>query len=161
AFGYGSQLSTVLGNQPALLTGLETALQAGGFPTVTVTPFNALLFEQSVSQNGLPASLVQKLTQLGADRSTVEHLRRLAVVQDINAIAGSFPQRLTDPALITALQGAARALDPIAVTSAAVAGTAGAPVAGVVASFTDASSPHPVGNYSAMISWGDGNTSAG
>jgi hypothetical protein len=104
---------------------------------------------------------VQTLSQLGADSATIYHLERLAVVQDIYAVAGSFPQKLTDPSLISSLHNAAQALDPIAATGTSLTATAGAPFSGIVATFADASWSHAISNYVATITWGDGNSSPG
>ncbi len=46
-------------------------------------------------------------------------------------------------------------------TGVAVAATEGSSFSGTVATFSPPSSQRPVGDYTATITWGDGNTSAG
>jgi uncharacterized delta-60 repeat protein len=50
---------------------------------------------------------------------------------------------------------------PLTATGTTVSPTAGAPFTGIVASFTDADPASNVSQYTATITWGDGNTSAG
>jgi hypothetical protein len=117
ARGFLSQLSPVAGLQPALRTGLQQALQSGGFPAFSATPADITGLETDVSQNGLPASLTQALQQVGADSATIDDIRRQVIVQDANAAAGSFPANLTDPGLVAALQGVSQVLKPKADTA--------------------------------------------
>jgi hypothetical protein len=110
ASGFQSQLSSVLNAQVTLLGNLQQALQSGGIPSVTVTPADVMALQSSVAQNGLPAAVTQNLQQLGADSATIAEIQRLVVVADSNAAAGTFPGNLTNPALVSALQGLAGAL---------------------------------------------------
>ena len=61
-------------------------------------------FEVGIASTGhLPAADVSGLQQLGADASQISSITQLAMVQDINAVAGTFPQLLTEPGLISLL----------------------------------------------------------
>jgi hypothetical protein len=50
---------------------------------------------------------------------------------------------------------------PLSATGAAVSGTAGTPIAGTVATFTDADPVGAIPDYTTAINWGDGNASPG
>jgi len=105
ANNYVGQLNTILSVQISLLVNLQNALLTAGFPILTITPTLALSFETDVLSHGLPPAIVQTLTQLGADSATITQIRNVATVQDINAVAGNFPQVLTGAGVISALQG--------------------------------------------------------
>jgi len=104
------QLALLLNAQPALAAGLENALIAAGFPTAQITPSTVLSFEFSVAFNGLPAPILQTLDELGATQAEINQIRQLAIVQDINAASGTFPQLLTNATLLAALQNLANSL---------------------------------------------------
>lgn len=108
---YQGKLATLLDEQPALLTNFVNALQAAGFSSLTVTPNDVSNFQQDITQNGLPASLVEKLTQLGADSATIDEIRQAIVEQNPNEVAGNFLDKLVDPELISSLQQTALALN--------------------------------------------------
>ncbi len=107
---YALELNKLLDAQNALRANVKNALLAAGFPTITISPNDALNFEINVLYNGLPPSIVQNLTNFGADAATIEQIRELAYVQDLNEIAGSFPTDLTNAELDAALADASEAL---------------------------------------------------
>lgn len=107
---YAAQAATLFNAAPQLLANVQQAYQAEGVQSKTMTANDVFNFEQSVAANGLPSWLTQELTELGSDSNEQDLIRRLFIVQDINAVAalggGSFPQLLTDTTLTTALQQA-------------------------------------------------------
>ena len=100
---YIGQLSSLLGSEGTLLSGLQTALVAANFPSAVITPDTVLNFEFSVLFSGLPDSILQTLNQLGASPAQIDQIRQIAIVQDINAASGTFQQLLTNPSVLQAL----------------------------------------------------------
>jgi hypothetical protein len=107
---YVGQLAFLLAAQPALMTNAQNALLTAGFPTVPISPATVFTVESDVLSNGLPVPLAQALTQLGADSAAIDQIRQLIIVQDINVVAGNFPQLMTRPQLISDLQQLAQSL---------------------------------------------------
>ena len=107
---YESSLATLVNAQPTLLVNLQNTLRAAGFPTITITPNDVLNVQQNIARNGLPAIIVQRLSQLGADKARISIVRQQILAQEPKAIAGKFPDMLTDSRLISALQQLARSL---------------------------------------------------
>src|SRR5260370_37600709 len=105
---YATELGALYGAQVNILRQLHDALVAGG-DSVIISPFDVFNFEEQILFFGLPQPLVQGLTEFGADQQTVDQVRQLLFVQDINAASGNFPDILESPGLISALQDAAAA----------------------------------------------------
>jgi uncharacterized membrane protein len=100
---FEGQLSVFLSQEASLLTTFQNALQANGI-TATITPSEVLNYEMEIVSTGqLPADEVSALQEFGADASLISYITQLARVQDINAVAGTFPQLLTEPDLISLL----------------------------------------------------------
>jgi hypothetical protein len=124
---YLAGLGALLRAEPALLTAFAGALEAGGV-TRSITSSDAIVFELNVLFYGLPSFLTNTLHALGADDAAIEQIRQLAIVQDIDAMAGSYPQMLTNADLLGSLARAGQALagDTTAPeTTASLAGTQG------------------------------------
>ncbi len=111
---YASELGSLFTAQADILNGLHDALVASGF-SLNVAPADVLNFEQQVAANGLPASWVQVLTELGASQDLIDQIRQLLIVQDVNAASGNFPDVLVSRDLIAALRNAAAALPPVGI----------------------------------------------
>ena len=107
---YETQLAPLLDAEPALLANLQSALKVAGFVSIKVTPSEVFNFESDIATNGLSATDVQTLTDLGADADEITAISDTMIVQDPNAVAGSFPELLTNPTLVSALHQAASAL---------------------------------------------------
>ena len=103
---YLDRIGRLLQAQPALFTAFSDALVAGGVVR-TITTFDAFVFELNVLNSGLPAFLADTLNALGADGDTIAQIRRQAFVQDIGAMAGTYPQALTNAAFFDDLRKAA------------------------------------------------------
>src|SRR5215471_17629092 len=116
---YAQQLSSLLGAQPVLRANFVAALQAANFAPLQVSIFDALNFESNVSFSGLPAFLVNDLTSLGADADTINQVTQLAIVQDVNAMAGTFASNLTDTTVDTSTLDASKALFDFAIANGA------------------------------------------
>lgn len=107
---YALKLSSLLSMQPALRAAVFDALQAAGFPVITASPNDVYNFEIGVLSGSLPTFLTDALTQLGADAAEIEHIRRLAYVQNINVVADSFPALLKTRAANTSIVTAAQSV---------------------------------------------------
>ncbi|MDD5560152.1 hypothetical protein [Candidatus Methylomirabilis sp.] len=107
---FASQLATALNVQPELRANVQIALQATGRPSILITADDIANFQRDVAAHGLPVFLTEALTQLGADSATIERIRNSLIALSPSADVVSFPEMLTDPALITSLQEAAQAL---------------------------------------------------
>src|SRR5215467_2278940 len=107
---YAQQLSSLLGTQPVLRANMVAALQAANFAPLHVSIFDALNFESNVSFSGLPAFLVNHLTSLGADAAAINQITQLAIVQDINAMAGTFASIISNPNVDSSTDDASKAL---------------------------------------------------
>ncbi len=101
---YSDMVVTLIAAEPGLLANLQTAWVAAGYGTFTLTPDEVLANENAVAQNGLPTSIVQALTQAGADSATITLMKNLIVGMDINKVAGTFPARLSDSSFVNAVQ---------------------------------------------------------
>lgn len=106
---YENRLGALFGAEVSLRAGLLAALQVSGFQPVTPQPSDVLSFEQSVAASGLPQGIVGTLQQLGASADDIAQITSVAIVQDINAAAKTFPTSLTDPTVTTDLGGAGQA----------------------------------------------------
>jgi hypothetical protein len=91
-----SQLSNAL---PAALQ----QLQSLNLSTVTITPSEVMSLESDIANTGLSPSLLQYLMEFGAGESDITQITSTAVVQDINGVAGAYPAKLANSALISAL----------------------------------------------------------
>ena len=114
---YALQLSALLASQPTLRTSAVQALQSAGFPVLQITANDVYNFEWKVYSSGLPADLILNLTKLGIDSNTIDRIRRLAYVQDINAVAGSFSAILGGTGVNTALTSASLSLADFAIAN--------------------------------------------
>jgi len=104
---YLTEMGSLLPQQAQLLAAFHDALVAAGI-SVNFTSSDVLKLEQQIASNGLPPQLVQVLTTFGADQATINQIKNLVIVQDINAVASNFPDNLVSPNLTTALQAAAQ-----------------------------------------------------
>jgi hypothetical protein len=111
---YATELGPLYGAQVNILRQLHDAFAAAGF-SVNFSPFDVFNFEAQVAFNGLPPTLAQGLTEFGADQQTIDQVRQLLFVQDINAASGNFPDILVSPGLISALQDAAAAFSGVSI----------------------------------------------
>ncbi len=104
--------------------------------------------------SGTPGTYFQLLGS-GVDGSFLNNNSATGLINnDINSsTAGQYDFSMRGGALTTS------ALQPTA--AAAISAGAGNAFTGTVASFTDRGGADPIGNYSATITWGDGNVSAG
>jgi hypothetical protein len=114
---YLSQLGLLMTSQAIILSNLQSAFQAGGFPNFTVTSANIMSAEQQILTGTGPLfnNISMALGTFGADSATISQALAVLPVQDINAASGAFPARVTDPSLITALQTTGAGLSGIPV----------------------------------------------
>jgi hypothetical protein len=111
---YATELGPLYGAQVNILRQLHDALAAAGV-SVNISPFDVFIFEEQILFFGLPQPLVEGLTEFGADQQTIDQLRQLLFVQDINAASGNFPDILVSPEFISALQDAAAAFSGVSI----------------------------------------------
>src|SRR5262249_43531768 len=116
---YAQQLSGLLGAEPVLRANMVAALQAANFNNLQVSIFDAFNFEINVSFSGLPAFMVNDLTSLGADADTINQITQLAIVQDVNAMAGTYASILSNTNVDTSTLAASKALFDFAVANGA------------------------------------------
>lgn len=64
---YSATLDTLITAEPSLLANLQNAWTAAGVGSVTVSPFDVLISEINVIDNGFPPSINQLLSQAGLD----------------------------------------------------------------------------------------------
>lgn len=102
ASAYEGELGGLLANEVTLLGAFRDAAEADGL-SVTLTASEVFEFESQIAASGLPAQLVAALEELGASPEEITEVRDLLLVQDINAVAGTFPESLTSPGVIAAL----------------------------------------------------------
>lgn len=106
ALGYAAQLALLVGAQADLHKNLQQILVQEGSTPIPLTVNDVINYQWSVYASGLPAFLVQDLTQLGLSAQDIDLIRQWTTVKDPNivAAAGGFPDSLTYPPLITGLQ---------------------------------------------------------
>lgn len=101
---YSDTLDTLITAEPGLLANLQNAWVAAGNGSVTASPFDVLISEINVIDNGFRPSVNQLLSQAGLDSSAIQLLTGFFFTLDINQASGVFPAKLTDPALENAIQ---------------------------------------------------------
>ncbi len=106
---FEGQFGALLADEGTLLTGLQSALVSGGFPTLAITSSDVLNFELQVASTGLPMQLITGLQAFGANAATIEKVTNALIVQNINAAAGTLPARLADSTFLASLRIAATA----------------------------------------------------
>lgn len=109
---YANQIGVLLNKEITLLGNLKTALSTQGF-SVNVTQNDTLNFEYQMAYSGLPANLKNALVQYGLNQDQVNLVQNLFMVNDVTVANGVVPDVLISPDLITALQTAAQAFNPI------------------------------------------------
>jgi hypothetical protein len=112
------QLSILTRDQVTLLSNWVAAWKKGSNGSITITPSDVFSAEIDLIKYGLPPSSVQTLQQLGADAATIEAIKNRFTVQDVYAVAGTFPDLLTDISLINALNQSADAFLAAALNNA-------------------------------------------
>jgi hypothetical protein len=115
---YMLQLSILTRDQVTLLSNWVAAWKKGSNGSITITPSDVYSAEIDLINFGLPPSSVQTLQQLGADAATIETIKNQFTVQDVYAVAGTFPDLLTDISLINALNRSADAFLAAALNNA-------------------------------------------
>jgi hypothetical protein len=95
--------------EPGLLSAFVQSVRAGGIPEITVTPDQVLSIETAISQNGIPADIAGHLTELGASSADTAQVQQIILSRNVNDVAGSYFNKLIDPAFIATLRSAARA----------------------------------------------------
>jgi hypothetical protein len=108
--GYLHQIGLLLEQEPGFLSNVVTALHAGGIADFTITPDQVLTAEADISQNGVPADIAADLTKLGADSTAVAQAQQIVLSRNVNDVAGTYFDKLTDPAFIASLRSAAQTL---------------------------------------------------
>lgn len=109
---YQVGLARSLGALPALYTNLRSQMLAAGASPFSITPQEVFNVETEIAQTGLATTDLKTLTQLGATMNEIDEIRNIFFVQDINAVAGAFPDRVVDPQFLTALRNVASILNP-------------------------------------------------
>lgn len=96
-------LGDLLTAEADLRQSLVTAMLAAGIGPVTITSAQALQTEAQIA-GGWSAHQLQLLQSFGVSSDIIELARRITYVQNIADIAGSYPAKLADPALLKTLQ---------------------------------------------------------
>lgn len=109
---YAQQLGGLMAHETVVLGNLHDALASGGI-SINVTPSDVLNFEYRIAYQGLPAEVTNALTAYGLNAEQINDLRKLLLVQDINAASGTFPDALVSTNLTAAFQDAAKAFSTV------------------------------------------------
>lgn len=112
--GFMQQLGVLLIQDANARQTLVAVLTSENFPTFTVTPLQALIFEEELAFQGWPASDLFFFHELGADDDFVNALKPLIFTQNINQVAGDIPAAFASQALISILQQGGHDLAPFA-----------------------------------------------
>jgi hypothetical protein len=96
AVQYEAQLAGFVDQELVLRSNVVATLVEGGFPAIAVTVDDAITFQTNIVSEGLPANLLNALTQLGAETGAITNFQDSSIVADPNAVAGTFPQSLID-----------------------------------------------------------------
>jgi probable HAF family extracellular repeat protein len=110
---YSQQLAPLVSAQPGLLTAFVNAWDANGSPKVSVTPSDVSNVESQIATSGLPADLLQILSQL-TDSATISQIPSLLIAQDPNQAAGAYPAKLLDPSFLSSDLATSAALQAFA-----------------------------------------------
>lgn len=109
---YQVKFAQALGALPALYVDFNDRLVAAGVTAFSITPQDVFSAEADLARNGFAPDEIRTFLQLGAMPGEIDEIKNIFFVQDINAVAGSFPSRLIDKGFLTALRNAALALNP-------------------------------------------------
>ena len=102
---YQAVLLSFLASEAGLRTALANLLIADpNFAYFILTPGQAFQGENIIAFGGLPPAISQALLALGADVNTINAIRSLLFVQDINMVAGNFAFQTANPPLLNALK---------------------------------------------------------
>jgi hypothetical protein len=105
AGSYAQQLAILVSAQPTLMTAYVNAWSASGLAEMTVTASEVSNVESQIATSGLPAPVLQILSQL-TDSATISQITTSLIAQDPNQAAGTFPASLVDPSFVSAEQDA-------------------------------------------------------
>ncbi len=109
---FAAELGFLVSDEASLREHLVKVLKVTAFPKLTVTPHDFLALQQDLSEHELPDFLQKAPLQLGADEDNIEAIVDSFLAQNINEVAGTFPEKFADPVLILALRELAAALNP-------------------------------------------------
>ncbi len=106
AAGFATQLSGLYERQIALRQNARNGLQAAGFPSFSVMTSQVVAFQADLLLSGLPTFLTDALaaTSLSGRSDAAQELQLALLSADPREAAGSFPEILTDPSVIGAIQ---------------------------------------------------------
>lgn len=109
AAGFATRAARLVSAEPALLARLQRAIAAAGI-RVPVTAADSQQIQKDVAAHGLPSFLTRPLLAAGLDQHRMDQLAQ--DVADAPAHPGSitFPDLLTEPQLLAAIEGEATAL---------------------------------------------------
>jgi len=93
-YQYEAQFAWYLDAEPASRSNFVAALEADGFPAITIDPTNAIAFQQNIASNGLPSVLVSNLTALGESAAAITNIQNSFGGIDPFGAVGTFPQSL-------------------------------------------------------------------
>ncbi len=102
---YAQRLATLVSVQPALMTAYANAWSASGLPEVTVTASDVSNLESQIATSGLPAPVLQILSQL-TDSASISQITSLLIAEDPNQAAGTYPASLVDPSFVSGEEAA-------------------------------------------------------
>ncbi len=80
------------------------------FGNAAITSINRASGAADAGENGLPSPILDTLHTEGADAAAIDQIRQLAIVQDINAVAGQYPSKFASQSFFDDLTQAAAAL---------------------------------------------------
>ncbi len=101
-------LAAYMDSEPTLRSNAMAQIELSGFPSISVAPGDVVTNQMILAAGGgLPANLGATLMQLGADSATVTNIQDSYLSLGANAVPGSFPQSLSNPALDSAFHNAA------------------------------------------------------
>lgn len=87
-----------------MLPRLESALVASKVPAISITSSDALAYEQAIAAMGFDADTKALLSQFGLTNDEIAQVQQATVVEDTNAVTGTFPNDLGAPQLVTKLR---------------------------------------------------------
>jgi hypothetical protein len=156
-----AQLASLESGQPAILKGLVATVKGRGGPRQGVGPGDVQAFQAQVERTGLPTSLSRLLARLGAGEDDLNAIAAGVIALNPATPAGTYPEVLSRPGMLTAVSRAAGAFRkitvPVVATGVAVDLTRGSVEKSVViANLTDPNPRPSFGKAAVSVDWGDG-----
>ena len=115
ARAFAARAAAALSRTPGLIRSLESAMQAVGYGSASMTAADAAAFQQEIRSSGLPKEITATLTTFGTPAKVKTQLEADLLKASPDELAAvSFPAILTDPGIARSIKSAAAVMRQLA-----------------------------------------------